>query len=105
MANDSNPPKTGLAAEPAQVKSTSPPHNAVKLIGEAFLPGASLLMDGKIANGGVHVIAGMIAKALLGPVGAVLVIANSYSNSTTGKNVLKQFQSPTPPASPPTTGS
>jgi hypothetical protein len=79
--------------------SQSPPqnkaaHNAVKLAGEALLPGASLLMEGEVAKGGAHVLAGFLAKALLGPIGLVLVIANSYSQSTTGKNVLKHFSKP-----------
>jgi hypothetical protein len=65
--------------------------NAVKLVGEAFVPGASLLMDGKILAGGAHLIVGAWARAALGPVGLALVIANSYSQSATGKNLLKQF--------------
>ena len=66
-------------------------HNAIKLVGEAFLPGASLLLDGNIVAGGAHVLLGAAAKVLLGPIGLALVIANSYSKSTTGKNLLKQF--------------
>jgi len=65
--------------------------NAIKLAGEALLPGASLLMDGKIVHGGAHLVAGAVAKAFLGPVGVAVVIGNSYSNSTTGKNLLEQF--------------
>lgn len=74
--------------------------NAVKLVGEAFLPGASLLMEGKILQGGAHLIAGAAARAFLGPIGWALVIANSYSNSTTGKGILKQFTRDTPAAAP-----
>jgi len=90
--------------EPAPPTKTT--HNAVKLVGEAVLPGASLLMDGKVAHGGAHMIAGVLAKALLGPVGLVLVIANSYASSTTGQNLLKQFKqfkapSPEDPTSTP----
>lgn len=65
--------------------------NAVKLVGEVFVPGASLLMDGKILPGGAHLLAGVVARAVLGPVGLALVVANSFSKSTTGKNLLKQF--------------
>lgn len=68
-----------------------PVDNAVKLIGEAIVPGASLLMDGKIAQGGAHLLAGAAARMLLGPIGVALVIANSYAQSTTGKNLIKQF--------------
>lgn len=66
--------------------------NAVKLVGEAILPGASLLMDGQILHGGAHLVAGIAARALIGPIGWVLVIANSYANSTTGTGLLGQFK-------------
>lgn len=65
--------------------------NAIKLLGEAALPGASLLIDGKIGIGGLHLIAGAWAKAAIGPVGAAIVMANSYSESVTGKNLLKHL--------------
>jgi len=75
----------------SQPKSSSTTQNAVKLVGEAVIPGASLLMDGKILQGGAHLLAGAAAKVFLGPIGVALVIANSYAKSTTGKNLLKQF--------------
>lgn len=70
--------------------------NAVKLLGETLIPGASLMMDGKIVAGAVHTILGTLAKAALGPAGLALVIANSYAQSSTGKNLLKQFRSAAP---------
>jgi len=68
-----------------------PVENAVKLVGEAVVPGASLLMDGQILKGGAHLLAGVAARMLLGPIGVAVVIANSYATSTTGKNLIKQF--------------
>ena len=65
--------------------------NAVKLLGEAFVPGASLLMDGKIVEGSIHLVAGTWAKAAIGPIGWALVVANSYSESVTWKNLLKHL--------------
>ncbi|MCX4246653.1 DUF6072 family protein [Paraliomyxa miuraensis] len=67
-------------------------NNAIKLIGESFAPGASLLMDGKILPGAAHLLVGMWTRAVLGPVGLGLVMANSYATSTTGKSLLKQFK-------------
>lgn len=65
--------------------------NAIKLLGEAFVPGASLLMDGQVASGAAHAVIGTFARVALGPVGLALVIANSFSKSATGKNLIKQF--------------
>jgi len=66
-------------------------NNAVKLLGEAIVPGASLLLSGKLVSGSAHLIVGSWARVTIGPVGLALVIANSYSESTTGKNILKHF--------------
>lgn len=65
--------------------------NAIRLVGESFAPGASLLMDGNILSGAAHLLVGMWSRAVLGPLGLGLVMANSYATSTTGKNLLKQF--------------
>jgi hypothetical protein len=63
--------------------------NALKLVGElVILPGSSLLMQGKVPQGGVHAILGVLAWKLLGrisgPVGWVLLAANSFAKSTSG---------------------
>jgi hypothetical protein len=65
--------------------------NALKLLGEYFAPGASLLMDGKILPGTAHLIAGLLLRSAIGPIGYGLVIANSYSSSTTSKSLLRHF--------------
>lgn len=59
--------------------------NGAKLIGEAVLPGASLLLDGKFVNGAVHSVAGLGARAALGPIGVALICADSFSKSVTDK--------------------
>ncbi len=65
--------------------------NAIRIVGEVFAPGASLLMDGKILAGSAHLILGMWSRVTLGPIATGLIIANSFSTSTTGKNLLKQL--------------
>jgi hypothetical protein len=65
--------------------------NAIKLVGEYFAPGASLLIDGKILPGTAHLVAGLLLRSAIGPIGYGLVIANSYASSVTGRNLLKQF--------------
>ena len=59
--------------------------NGIKMVGEAIVPGASLLMDGRLGNGAAHALVGLGARALLGPIGVVLVAADSYSKSVSGK--------------------
>ena len=61
--------------------------NGVKLVGEAILPGTSLLMDGKFSEGAGHVIVGLGARLFLGPIGALVVAADSFSKSVTDKNL------------------
>lgn len=59
--------------------------NGVKLVGETILPGASLLLDGKFVNGAAHAAAGIGARLALGPLGVVLICADSFSKSVTDK--------------------
>jgi hypothetical protein len=90
-------PITEASAAKEQTTPSKASSPAVKLLGEALMPGTSLLMDGQVASGGVHAVIGLAAKALLGPLGLAIVIANSYSTSTTGKNLLKQLKRDAPP--------
>lgn len=66
--------------------------NVAKLVGEVVVtPGASLLVDGKIAAGGLHVVLGVAARVFLGVPGILLVAANSYSKSVTKKSLLQHI--------------
>jgi hypothetical protein len=60
----------------------------LKLAGEAVAPGASLLLEGKVGAGATHLILGAIATMALGPLGRLLVAANSYSTSVSGRGLL-----------------
>jgi len=67
--------------------------NAVKLIGEAvFLPGTSEFLAGNIPSGALHATAGYLASMLIGPLGFLLVGANSYSHAVTGQHLHNQIQ-------------
>jgi hypothetical protein len=67
----------------------------LKIAGESVAPGASLLLDGKVVSGVVHFFAGMLARAAFGPVGMLLVAADSYSKSVSGKGLLEQVRAAT----------
>jgi hypothetical protein len=67
----------------------------LKIAGESVAPGASLLLDGKVVPGVAHFLAGMLARAVFGPVGVILVAADSYSRSVSGKSLLEQLQGAT----------
>lgn len=71
--------------QPTNVNPSNVLVNGAKLIGEAVLPGASLLMDGKFVNGAAHSVAGLGARAALGPLGVALICADSFSKSVTDK--------------------
>lgn len=87
----------------SQTASSSPPEEAsggttfargVKLAGEAFVvPGSSLILDGRVGAGAAHLVGGLVAGALLGPVGYFLVAANSYTKSVTDHHLHEHFQS------------
>lgn len=70
---------------PSTEKSESAIANGVRLVGESFLPGASLLMEGKLLNGAAHAVVGLGFRAILGPVGFLLAAADSYSKAVSDK--------------------
>jgi hypothetical protein len=79
--------------------------NGVKLVGERFLPGTSLMMDGNIKGGLAHAALGMVALAAVGPLGWFAVAADSYAKSVTGKGLLDHLGGlgaarPDPPPAP-----
>ena len=80
--------------------SNSIVENGVKLVGERFLPGTSLMVDGDIRGGLTHAALGVVALATLGPLGWFAVAANSYSKSVTGKSLIDHLSSGSP-ATPP----
>ena len=77
---------------------------AVKLAGETIAPGASLLLDGQVGIGALHFVGGALARMAFGPLGLLLVAANSYSTSVTGKSLvdnLKELTTGEPAAASP----
>jgi hypothetical protein len=81
--------------------------NGVKLVGESLLPGASLLMDGRFGEGAIHAVIGYGARIFLGPLGLVIVAADSFSKSVTDQNLWDyiprySLKRPAAPASPAT---
>jgi hypothetical protein len=72
--------------------------NGVKLVGERFLPGTSLMMDGDIKGGLAHAALGLMARAAFGPVAWFAVAADSYSRSVTGKGLIEHLTASVSPA-------
>lgn len=61
-------------------------------MGETFVPGASLLMDGEVTNGIAHAVVGFSAVRALGafgPLGLLVVAVDSYSKSVTNKYLVE----------------
>lgn len=73
--------------------ATTPVVNAVKIVGEVgVVPGTSLLLDGKIVPGLAHAVAGLAARAAFGIPGLIVVAANSYAKSVTGRHLHQQLR-------------
>lgn len=64
---------------------------AVKLVGEGLLPGASLMLEGNIKSGTLHLLGGIVGRAVFGPVGWFYAAADSYSQAQTGKHFHQHF--------------
>jgi hypothetical protein len=69
---------------------------------EYFIPGGANLIKGDLISGAAHLAAGVVAKAVFGVPGILLVHANSLMKARTGQNLYNllggiQFA---PPAAP-----
>jgi hypothetical protein len=76
-------------------KQVSPSHlavNGVKAIADVgILPGTSQFIEGDVRSGALYALAGVVAGAVLGPVGWFLVGASSASKSVSGKGLFQHF--------------
>ncbi|HEV2843568.1 MAG TPA: DUF6072 family protein [Thermoanaerobaculia bacterium] len=68
----------------------------LKMLGATVAPGVSLVLDGKILPGAAHLVGGLVARWAFGPVGWLLVAANSYSKSVTGRSLPEHLQGTRP---------
>ena len=92
MVKENVSTQDGQAADDESGASSGVLESGVKLAGEAFVaPGTSLILDGEIASGGAHLVGGLLAKWAVGPVGWVVLAANSYSKSVTDKNLYEHI--------------
>jgi hypothetical protein len=72
-----------MAEEPARVLT-----NALKFAGETMiLPWSSLVWEGRLGSGVLHTLAAVVAGGVLGPIGTMLVMANSYSKSVNDQHL------------------
>ena len=74
--------------------------NGLKLLGEAFVTGASEMLEGKLASGAAHFLIGSAATVALAHLSPVLagvtvlaVKADSYSRSINSEGLLSRFGS------------
>ncbi|MEO0509795.1 MAG: DUF6072 family protein [Verrucomicrobiota bacterium] len=63
--------------------------NGAKLVGEAYLPGSSLLIDGDILGGGAYAAAGFVAGRFFGLPGKLFVAGESFTRSVAGKGLVE----------------
>ena len=72
----------GTADEPASDVTLG---RALKIAGETITPGASLILDGNVRLGVLHMLGAGLARSIAGPFGIGYLALNSYSKSTSGK--------------------
>ena len=79
-----------MAEETVQV---DPLKASLEVAGEYMLPlpGGSNLIKGDIKQAITHAGLGLVARALLGPIGVLLVSANSLSVALTERNLAEHF--------------
>jgi hypothetical protein len=88
-ASAANAARKAEAAAPGRILI-----NGVKAVADlGVLPGASLLAEGDVKSGTLHAVTGLLAGAILGPIGWFAVGADSFSLSVSGKHIYQHFVS------------
>ncbi len=64
---------------------------------EVVIPGGSHLVNGDLKQAGIHAALGILAGAVFGPVGVIVVAANSFARATTGHHLYESLQGPETP--------
>jgi hypothetical protein len=67
----------------------------ISLVGEYVIPGGSNLIKGDIKQAGLHAVLGVAAGMAFGPLGILLVKANSFSKARTGRHLVEHFSGDT----------
>ena len=65
----------------------NPVATGVAFASEALFPGGSNLVKGDLKQAGIHAALGYAAAAFVGPIGLILVSANSFTKALTGRNL------------------
>jgi hypothetical protein len=78
----------------------APLKNTLQFASEFVVPGGSNFINGDLKQGAIHLVAAVAAGAFLGPLGVILVGANSFTKATTGHHVYEYLglQGEKPPA-------
>ncbi len=72
-------------------ESVSGMKTGLQFASEMVIPGGSNLINGDYKTAGVHAVLGLVAGALFGTPGLVLVAANSFTKATTGRSLVEHL--------------
>jgi len=66
--------------------------NGIRLASDTLIaPGSSQILDGKVGSGLGRFAIGAAARAVLGPIGWLVVGLDSYAKTTTGRGLLERL--------------
>jgi hypothetical protein len=77
----------------SEMGNNSALQNVLGFSSEVVVTGGSNLIKGDFKQAGIHAALGLVAGSVLGFPGLLLVAANSFSQSQSGKGLMDAFQS------------
>jgi Family of unknown function (DUF6072) len=83
-------------------ENVEPVKQGLMFTSEYLFPGGSNLVQGDIKQAGVHAALGLVAKALFGVPGLLVISANSFTKALTGRHLHEHLGlGPSAPVAPP----
>lgn len=79
---------------PSATENVNTMKTGLQFASEFVIPGGSNLINGDLKQAGLHAALGILAGAVFGVPGLIVVAANSFTKATTGHHLIDAFNTP-----------
>ncbi|HEV2707853.1 MAG TPA: DUF6072 family protein [Pyrinomonadaceae bacterium] len=79
---------------PSATENMQTVKTGLQFASEVVIPGGSHLLNGDLKQAGIHAALGLVAGAVFGLPGLIIVAANSFTRANTGHHLYESLNTP-----------
>lgn len=79
---------------PSATENMQNVRTGLQFASEVVMPGGSHLLNGDLKQAGIHAALGLVAGAVFGLPGLIIVAANSFTRANTGRHLYESLNTP-----------